>query len=82
MSTFSAASEAQRDALAHLVAAGGEVDISRLQPELDLAGVRRLNLYGVPLLQLFDRGLVMFTGYGHKVAITTMGRALAKERAA
>lgn len=74
------ATEDQRNALARLVAAGGEIDITRFQPEIDIEGVRRMNLYGVPLLQLFERGLVMFNGTGHTVTITTMGRALAKEK--
>lgn len=73
------ATEEHRDALAHLIAIGGTVNMSRLVPLLDVAGAS-VRLCGVPVRDLFDRGLVMITDYGHSITITSMGRALAKAK--
>jgi len=76
---MSGATEEQRDALAHLVAAGGEIDLSRVYPLIDVA-LARLYLFGVPVADLFERGLIYITGHGHVITITTMGRALARAK--
>lgn len=76
---MSGATEEQRNALAHLVAAGGELDMSKLHQLADVP-CTQLRLYGTPVQGLFDRGLVYITGYGQVITITSLGRALAKEK--
>lgn len=77
--TMSGATEEQRDALARLVAAGGELDRSKLYRLIDVAGAH-WRLFGTPVQGLFDRGLVYITGSGHAITITSLGRALAREK--
>ena len=71
----------ERDALARLVAQGGSVRICAFDGMEDLERVRSSTLYGVPIGSLLDKGLVMFSSFMVNITITSLGRALAKERA-
>jgi hypothetical protein len=80
VSTFNVVSEAHRNALWHLVEVGGDVGLSMLYRLPDVSGVPWF-LFGVPVQELYGRGLVCIKCFGHTISITSLGRALAKERA-